>query len=299
MTKSTDPTASITATIRNRFSCRTYLDRPLAAEAREQLLDFMGTLTVGPLGSAARFQLTAATETDSDSLRGLGTYGFIKGASAFLIGAAPPAPKSLEDFGYLMERIVLLATALDLGTCWLGGTFTRSSFAQKIQATTDEIIPAVSPVGYIADPARARNSELRRRIGAEQRLPWEQIFFQGTAGQPLTREQAGDYAIPLDMLRLAPSASNKQPWRVVKDGCIWRFYLQRTRGYNSGIAHRFLKLPDLQRVDMGIAMCHFALTAAEMGLGGQWVVSQPPVSGGLPVDEPYKGMEYTVSWMAG
>jgi nitroreductase len=292
-----NPTDSITSIIRKRFSCRTYLDRPLAAESRERLLDFMASLPAGPLGSSARFVLTTSTEADSDSLRGLGTYGFIRGAGAFLIGATAPAPNNLEDYGYLMERIVLLATALDLGTCWLGGTFTRSGFAQKIQATPDEIIPAVSPIGYIADPARARNSELRRRIGSERRLPWEQMFFQGTADRPLTREEAGEYAIPLDMLRLAPSASNKQPWRIVKDGSAWHFYVQRTRGYNSGIAHRFLKIPDLQRVDMGIAMCHFALTAAEMGLGGRWVVSPPPVAGGD--SQARAGREYTASWMAG
>ncbi|MDO9066225.1 MAG: nitroreductase family protein, partial [Chloroflexota bacterium] len=177
----TNSTESITGIIGKRFSCRTYLDRPLAAEARERLLDFVGTLTVGPLGSPARFHLIATADEDRDSLRGLGTCGFIKGARAFLVGAAPPAPKNLEDYGYLMERLVLLATELDLGTCWLGGTFTRSGFAQKIQAAPDEIIPAVSPVGYIADPARARNSELRRRVGSDHRLAWEQMFFQGTA----------------------------------------------------------------------------------------------------------------------
>jgi nitroreductase len=292
----TNPTDSIMAIIRKRFSCRTYLDRPLSSDARERLLDSMATLTTGPLGSTARFQLTAATDEDGDSLRGLGTYGFIKGARAFLIGATTPAPKNLEDFGYLMERLVLLATEMDLGTCWLGGTFTRSAFAQKIQATADEIIPAVSPIGYIADPARARNSELRRRIGSEQRLPWEQLFFRGTTGQPLTREETGEFALPLDMLRLAPSASNKQPWRVVKDGGAWHFYLKRTSGYNSGIAHRLLKLPDLQRVDMGIAMCHFALTAAEMGLGGRWEVKPPADPGELW--EIGAAGEYTATWVS-
>jgi nitroreductase len=295
MTTSSVSAGSIADTIRRRFSCRTYLDRPLSTEDRQRLTGFMAALAVGPLGSPARFRLTAAVDDDADSLRGLGTYGFIKGARAYLIGAAPPAPKNLEDFGYLMERLVLLATQMNLGTCWLGGTFTRSRFAQKIQAADDEIIPAVSPIGYIADPARARNSELRRRIGSEQRLPWEQIFFQGPSGQPLTREQAGEFALPLDMLRLAPSASNKQPWRVIKGDGAWHFYLQRTRGYSSGIAARLLKLPDLQRVDMGIAMCHFALTAAELGLGGQWMVSPASVAGALPQGD--ASSEYTASWM--
>jgi hypothetical protein len=68
-----DSADSVTAIIRKRFSCRSYLDRALEAEDRERLLHFMATLTTGPLGSTARFHLTAAAEGDADSLRGLGT----------------------------------------------------------------------------------------------------------------------------------------------------------------------------------------------------------------------------------
>ena len=38
---------------------------------------------------------------------------------------------------------------------------------------------------------------------------------------------------------------------------------------------------DLQRVDMGISMCHFEMTAAELGLAGQWRVEAPDI-GPLP-----------------
>jgi len=51
-----------------------------------------------------------------------------------------------------------------------------------------------------------------------------------------------------------------------------------------------LRLADLQRVDMGIAMCHFELTARSLGLHGQWTVEDPK----LKIAE---GTEYTVSWI--
>jgi hypothetical protein len=47
---------------------------------------------------------------------------------------------------------------------------------------------------------------------------------------------------------------------------------------------------DLQRVDLGIALSHFAFTAAEAGLEGSWVIEGP----GLKV--PDEGVEYVVSW---
>jgi len=34
-------------------------------------------------------------------------------------------------------------------------------------------------------------------------------------------------------------------------------------------------MADLQRVDMGIAMCHFELAVREAGIEGRWVTDQP------------------------
>jgi hypothetical protein len=131
---------------------------------------------------------------------------------------------------------------------------------------------------------------LRRRIGGEKRRGWEELFFDGRLGTPLGRAEAASFCGPLDMIRLAPSASNKQPWRVVKEGATWHFHLQRTRGYVKGLASRLLKVEDIQRVDMGIAMCHFELAAQERFHFGEWV-SLPQRGDGSP-----QAAEYVVSW---
>jgi hypothetical protein len=244
----------------------------------------------GPLGSRPRFSLVAATGQDRGALRGLGTYGFIRGASGFILGAVEPAEKDLEDYGYLMERIILFAADLDLGTCWLGGTFTQGSFARKISLTGNEVMPAVASIGYIADPEKARYGFIRQYAGAHNRQVWNKLFFDRQFGVPLAPEDAGQYAIPLEMVRLGPSASNKQPWRIVRDGSAWHFYLGRTPGYREGFFQVLLNLVDLQRMDMGIAMCHFELTAREAGLKGEWVVKEPEI------EKPDRLTEYTVSW---
>ena len=54
------------------------------------------------------------------------------------------------------------------------------------------------------------------------------------------------------MVRWAPSAVNRQPWRVVMDGEKAHFYEKRSKGYVDASGW------DLQKVDVGIAMCHFA-----------------------------------------
>jgi nitroreductase len=285
----------VTEIILQRFSCRTFLDAPVAEADRLLLEERARSLSDGPLGTPLRFRLAAATEESADALKGLGTYGFIRGASAFIVGAVSPGDHYLEDYGHAMEQMVLFATSLGLGTCWLGGSFTRSSFSRAVEAVGQERVPAVAAVGRIPDLAAARGGIIRRRVGADLRLPWESLFFDGAFGVPLSRREAGDFAEPLEMLRRGPSASNKQPWRVVRGGghgsgaSSWHFYLQRTPGYRGGLAGKLLRLEDIQRVDMGIAMCHFELAAREAGLPGKWVVRPPRI-------ETPQLAEYVVTW---
>jgi len=95
------------------------------------------------------------------------------------------------------------------------------------------------------------------------------------------------------MVRLGPSASNRQPWRLVRaaGGDGYHLFIRRTRAYKGLFSARG---QDLQRLDMGIAMCHFELTAREAGLAGRWAV--PPAApdiGALP-----ERTEYIASWLA-
>ncbi len=281
---------SVTNTIQRRFSCRDYSLNPVDAEKREQLRDFIKALPSGPFGSTPRFDLLAATEGDSKSLRGLGTYGFIKNPSAFILGAMIPSEYDLEDYGYLMEAIILHATSLELGTCWLGGTFTKSRFAKKINLAKIETMPAVTAMGEYRDSDQKRRGWTSQAAGSARRLPWEKLFSNIMLDVPLIRNESGEYATVLDMVRIAPSASNKQPCRILKHNQFWRFYLRRTPGYRKDLIKQILNLCDLQRLDMGIAMCHFELTAKELGLKGKWVVEND-------LDKnPAALTEYIVSW---
>lgn len=286
-------TKPVTEVIQQRFSCRSYLNSPIAPGERQRLEDYASLAHTGPFGTQARFQLVAATEDDRKALRGLGTYGFIRGATGFIIGAVQGSDKNLEDFGYLMEGIILYATDLGLGTCWLGGTFTKSRFARRISARERESVPAVASAGYPAEKPRAMDSVIRQGAGSHRRLPWERLFFDAEFGVPLSPEIAGGFATPLEMVRIGPSASNQQPWRIVKDGSDWHFYLKRTRGYRERRIMKLMRIADMQRIDMGIAMSHFELAAHELDLKGKWEVREPAI------EKPDELTEYTISWIDG
>lgn len=285
--------------IHRRYSCRTYAPEPIAAEHKAALEAFMATRTRGPLGTAARFGLIAATPDDADALRRLGTYAFIKGATGFIIGAVRKSPADLEDYGYLLEEVVLRATELGLGTCWLGGTFRRGSFTSRFGGVgDDETIPAVVSTGYPAD-GDAGAERIQRREHGDRRFPADELFFDEEWAEPLgggaegLTAAADGYAGALEAVRMAPSATNRQPWRIVRRGRDWHFYLARTKGYGKGsLGFKLLRIADLQRVDLGIAMCHFALAAREAGHAGSWLVADPGVA--LPT----RTIEYTATWRA-
>ncbi len=282
---------SMIEAINKRISVRSYADRPIEDDKKKQLINLLQSTNEGPFGHKVRFALVDFSEMDRNEIRNLGTYGFISGAQLFIVSAVKDGfgeigvAREFVDLGYCFEKIILNATNLGMGTCWLGGTFKRANFAKRANATEDEIVPAISPIGYARDRRTVREVLVRRFANSDQRKPWEELFFEGNLHIPLSGESAGAYAVPLECVRLGPSASNNQPWRVVyqKQQGAFHFYLKRTLGYN-----KFNGKIDLQLVDMGISMCHFELSAREKGLDGMWEVVKPDLDMG--------DAEYIATW---
>lgn len=199
------------------------------------------------------------------------------------------ANEAIVEFGYIFEKMILFLTEINIGTCWLGGTFTRDSFEKEIILTDNEIIPAITPIGYFNSKRRLLESTLRFAVKADNKKQWSELFYYSNFDTQLTEEEAGEFATPIEMVRLGPSASNKQPWRIVlsKDKRFCHFYLAHTPKYGGN------KLGyDMQRIDIGIAMCHFELTCKELNICGHWTIKD------LNISLPDEHTEYIVSWEA-
>jgi nitroreductase len=273
--------------ITSRTSWRSCTGEAIPADKLQALQQFAHSRTQGLFGHPLRIELVAARENDSAELKGLGTYGFIRGASGFLVGAVQREINNLEDYGRLMEEIVLKATELELATCWLGGSFQKDNFSARIHTQPHEVVPAVVSVGVFSHKRNLIDRGIRSIAGSRKRKPWEELFFLPDGITALSKETAGEYAPILELVRLAPSASNKQPWRVIQSPDAYHFFLKRTPGY-----HKPKLFSDLQRVDMGIASCHFELACQEHDLSGRWIHSPPD----LPVPAFW---EYSISWQTG
>ena len=214
----------------------------------------------------------------------LGTYGMIKDAPAFLVMLCRNEKETLLRAGAAMEKAVILCTALGLGTCWLGGSFNRKQFSERVSAAPALVIPAVVAVGVPAEKDGLLRGVVRRVAGSDNRRSWEDLFFADGFKTPLKR-QDDPISVALEMVRLAPSASNKQPWRVIRQGGVVHFYLAHAQGYE--------KMPiDMQLLDMGIAMAHFEMVMQEREQDGEWTRSDPALIA------PHR-TEYISSWTSG
>lgn len=250
--------------VKNRRSVRTYDSRALSAEDKEKLSEYIKTVE-NPYGMKVDFKFMDANE-----------YGLkcpvVVGTDLYIGGKIQRTPFAFEAFGYSFEAFVLYAQSLGIGTLWLGGTMNRAAFEKAMELGENEMMPCASALGYPAEKRSLREKMMRGAIKADSRIPFEELFFNNSFAMPLSETSAGALAYPLEMVRWAPSAVNKQPWRVVVAKNAAHFYLQRSKGFG---AHDGI---DMQRIDMGIALCHFDLAAKEVGLKPIFMQEDPCLS---------------------
>ena len=269
----------ITDVIPVRRSVRTYNGQALDETTARKIEQYIATLEAS-FGAQCRIELVRTAAT-TEPVR-LGTYGAIRGASDWLaLIVQGDGPLAVEGAACIFEQAILYCTSLGLGTCWLAGFFDRGGFKKQLSLGPDERLRSISPVGYVADKPHRSLSTLMNGGKPTTRRPFGEMFFDGEFGCPLTPETAGVWARPLEMVRLGPSANNKQSWRV---GVI------RDAGGDVMTLHLY-KAPSMgyESLDAGIALCHFAETCRELGIDGRWeVLSDAP---------PAPKAKYVASWV--
>ena len=253
-----------TEIIRNRKSVRTYKEQPIPEETLNQVRDYLEHDT-GLFEVPVAFSILNVREAGVSS-------PVILGADTYVAGKYKKQKNAELSFGYAFEKFILYATSLGLGTVWLAATIDRKAFEKAVHLKEDEVMPAVTPIGYAADKRSIRESMMRKGMKSDSRLPFEELFFHGSFQNPLNESDAGIWQLPLEMVRLAPSATNKQPWRVVAEKDRVHFYEKKTPGYAKE------STGDIQKVDLGIALCHFEIAAKEGGLKGKFIQSDPGIT---------------------
>jgi nitroreductase len=269
----------IEETIKKRRSIRNYDNRGLSEQQKSEIVNYMNQIE-NPFQVKVKFHFLE-TEQLEKGLK-LGTYGVIQGAKHYLGITVKNTDFAMEAVGYAFEMLILYATSLGLGTCWLGGTFNRNQFKTAMEISEDEVFPIISPIGSPLEKRTLTDTLVRKIAKSDQRKEWKELFFSSSFENSLLVEEAADYTIALELVRIAPSASNKQPWRIIKDGELFHFF--KVQGYGDVFGY------DIQSVDMGIAACHFELALEEKQMVGEFYKEQD-----IKIELPEK-TTYSFSW---
>ena len=261
--------------IRARKSVRSFDGAPLRDADREKLAAYLAQIET-PFDLPMDFRILDAKEHGLSS-------PVVTGTELYAAGKLRRGPMAEIAFGFAFEKFVLYALSLGVGTVWIAGTMDRPAFERAMELADDEFMPAVTPLGYPSTKRALRDAAMRRVIRADSRLPFETLFFDGGFDRPMAADAAGDWGGALEAVRWAPSAVNKQPWRIVRDGETFHFYLKRSLPADAK--------GDVQKLDVGIALAHFVLVTEEQGVRGGVVTADPGIAHA-------EDLSYLLSWRA-
>ena len=266
---------NIIKTIQKRRSVRTYTGEPLRDEHVAHIKQYISQLQA-PFGIKARIELVRVNFNEKPVK--LGTYGTIYGVSDIMALIYEKAFFAETAAAYMFEQVILYCTDLGLGTCWLADFNSRIDLKKQIQLHPNEQLRIVSPVGYASDKKRFLEQYVIRADNLHaSRKPFETLFFDKNFDNPLTNATAGVFLQPLEMVRLAPSANNKQEWRTLLEEQALHFYKK--------------PYPMFDAIDMGIALCHFELTCKDLGIEGKFEILKD-----FPSNDK---LQYVISWVWG
>jgi nitroreductase len=243
--------------IERRVSVRSFDKRSIETELLERLVTLArkaGHLTDTP----PRIEpVSGAERTQRIISHAIGSYGLVLTPPHLLVGVMPTESDSARiDLGYVLEQVVLEATRLGLGTCWITGTYDAQSAGDAVGMAQGEVAAAVIALGYPSERGwgRIHTGAVRRLARGHKRKPLKEIVFTERWGEPWSPDDADPTLVSvLERARLAPSAVNRQPWRFVVQP--------------HGLA---LALVQPKPIDAGIVMAHVTLAAQALGREGRW-----------------------------
>ncbi|MCP5454024.1 MAG: nitroreductase family protein [Spirochaetaceae bacterium] len=204
-----------------RHSVRSYTDAPIEGAVLEAL-----TASIAEVNRASGLAVELSLDGGKAFANLLGRYGKFEGVRGLFVIKGRKSKDLGLRAGYWGERLVLEATALGLGTCWVGGTYSKRGVA----VGPGEELVCVVTVGYAAAPGRPHRTKTI------------EAFVQGgIAGKPAW------FVSGVEAAMLAPTALNQQKFSFALDGDV--------------VDARVSGLGVMTDIDLGIAKLHFELGA--------------------------------------
>lgn len=212
-----------------RKSIRKYDLTPLADSTMAEIKEFVRSLR--PLDATIKtaMKFVSQTEVHHNLLR-------IK-APHYLVAFSENKAGYLTNIGFMLQQLDLFLAAKGIGSCWQG--IPRPT--NEVRASSELEFVIVMSFGMAREPL------YRNSIQEFKRKPLDKIS-NITGLNDL-----------LEPVRLAPSATNSQPWFFTGDHHLLHAYCVKTNFLKALIYEK------MNQVDMGIALYHLWLAAQTSG----------------------------------
>lgn len=127
------------------------------------------------------------------------SYGMFHGVQTLMVLKGPSQlPYLKEKVGWYGEKLILIATAMGLGTCWVGGTFDKDA----LETPPEESIICVVPVGHTPQRPSLKEKMIRGMIHRKTKSVGEMV----QRNRSLTPQEVH----AMRLVQLAPTARNTQ-----------------------------------------------------------------------------------------
>ena len=153
-------------------------------------------------------------------------------------------PLALENVGFIGQQLDLFLQSQGIATCWWGMKKPKKEF--KSVDGLDCFITMMAGLPK-ADEKREYPTGFKRKA-------IEDIIIGQAESDCL-----------IEAVRVAPSAVNRQPWLVSKDGDRYNFYLRSSKNPLD------LIIGDMRNIDIGIAIAHLFVQAKSEGMNMEFV----------------------------
>ena len=177
-----------------RHSVRAYRPDPVPDESILRCLEAARSAPSWRNGQCWRF-IVVRDKATIDHLAGQRVYGYpinawLKAAPVMVVACAEPResgqheglPYWAVNTAIALEHLVLAATALGLGTCWIGG-FSEEAVRVLLDVPDRIRVVAYTPLGYPAETVGLIGRVTKLAARSHSRKPLEKIVFHDRWGQ--------------------------------------------------------------------------------------------------------------------
>ena len=237
----------IMTAIETRISCRAFTEQRIDQVIFDALAN-----EIAAINDEADLHFQLYGPRDDGSVIDMNRKMFSGEPAAYAALVAKKGPIPEEQLGYYGERLVLKATQLGLGSCWVASTYDKMT--TRVELGEGEVLHDVIPLGY--RPAKMPLVQRTIRGSIRARSKQNRDLFQG----PWPLEQAPTWIqAAIQAVQIGPSAVNEQPvvFTMASDSSPLKATLPHVK---SGMEY----------TDLGIAKLHFQLATEANGMRGTW-----------------------------